>query len=108
MGQLGHEPHCTNDAYGIFAVAHGRVANHAHDVFARITDTVVIINHHLCRWVVVHGVDSEIAPRRVFLHGAPHVVTQHPARGVNGVRCSGQLVLAGALVATDLLRISAV
>ena len=68
----------------------------------------MVIDDDLSLRVVIHGVDGEIAPRRIFFHRPPDVVTQHAPGGINGVRHARELVLAGALVAANLLGLAAV
>jgi len=68
-----------------------------------VLDAVVIVDHDLVGRVVVHGVDGEVAARRVFFLRAPDVVAQHPAAGVHRVLHARELALAGALVARHLL-----
>ena len=106
--ELGGKTHGADDAHRVFAVARGRVADHAQHAFFRVADAVVIVHHDLRFRVVVHGVDGEVTARRVVLHRAPDVVAQHAARRVHGVLHAGQLALAGALVAADLLGLAAV
>ena len=106
--ELGAKTHRADDAHRVFAVARGHVANHAQHLFLGVADAVVKIDHHLRLRVVVHGVDAEVAPRRIVLNGAPHVVAQHPAAGVYGVFHAGEFAFAGAFVAPHLLGVGAV
>ena len=78
--ELGGKTHGTDDAHRVFAVTRGRLANHAQHAFFSVADTVVIVHHDLRFRVVVHGVDGEVTARRIMLHRAPNVVTQHAAR----------------------------
>ena len=63
----------------------------------------MVVDHDLALGVVVHGVDGEVAADRVFFLRAPDVVAQDAAGGVHRVFHVGQLALAGAFVARDLL-----
>ena len=108
LGELGRKAHGANDAHRVFAVARGWVADHAQQLLLRVFKTAVVVHHHLRLWVVVHGVDGKVAPRSVFMLGAPDVVAQHPATGVHSVLHARQFALAGALVAAHLLGIGAV
>ena len=101
--EFGSKTHGANDPHRVFPVTQRRVTDHADDLFPGIANAIVVVHNDLSLGIVVHRVDGEVAPRRVFLHRAPDVVTQHPARAVHGVLHAGQLALAGALVAADLL-----
>ena len=102
--QLGRETDGANDPHRVFAVARGRVADHAEREFLRVLDAVVIVDHQLAGRVVIHRIDGEVAARRVFVLRAPDVVAQHAAAGIDGVRHTGEFALASAFVALDLLR----
>ena len=78
--ELGGKTHGTDDAHRVFAVTRGRLANHAQHAFFSVADTVVIVHHDLRFRVVIHGVDGEVTARRIMLHRAPNVVTQHASR----------------------------
>ena len=100
--ELGAKAHGADDAHRVFAIAHGRVANHADALFLRVLHAAVVVHQHARLGVVVHGVDGEVAPRRVLLLRAPHVVAQHAPAGVHRVLHAGQLALGRALVAADV------
>jgi len=67
----------------------------------------VVIDHDFRLRVVVHGVDSEVAPRRVFNLRAPNVVAKHATVGVDHVpgrrRVSPAAFLAHGLFVPDHL-----
>ena len=69
---------------------------------------MVVVNNVTRQGVVVHGVDSEVTPRRILFLGAPDVVTQHTATGVHRMGHVGEGFFAGTFVATDLLGVVAV
>jgi hypothetical protein len=93
--QLGAEAHRADGAHRVFAVARGRIADHAQQLLVRVGDAAVVVHHHARLRVVVHGVDGEVAPRGVLVLRAPDVVAQHPAAGVHRVLHAGQLALGG-------------
>ena len=100
--KLGREAHCADDAHRVLAVTRGGVADHAQREFLRVLDAAVVVHHHLRLRVVVHRVDGEVAPYRVFLLRAPDVVAQHPTAGIDRVFHAGQFAAAGAFVARNL------
>ena len=106
--QLGGKAHRSDDAHRVFAIPGRRVANHAQQLLFCILHAAVVIDHIPRQRVVVHGIDGEVAPRCGFVLRSPHVVAQHTTAGVNGVFHARQLRLAAALVALDLLGVSAV
>ena len=63
----------------------------------------MVVHHDLCLGVVVHGVDGEVAPHRVFFLRAPHIVAQHTACAVHRMLHTCQLALAGFLITRHLL-----
>lgn len=101
--ELGRETDGADDAHRVFAVARGRIADHAQRELLGVADAVVVVDHDLVGGVVVHGVHGEVAARRVFLLRAPDVVAQHAAAGVHRMLHARELALAGALVAGHLL-----
>ena len=102
-GELGREAHGADDAHRVFAVARGRVADHAQELLLGVLDALVIVHHDLGLRVVVHGVDGEVAARGVFVLRAPDVVAQHAAAGVHRMLHAGEGRARGLLVAADLL-----
>ena len=100
--QLGRKAHRADDAHRVFAVTHTSVANHLEGFVFGVFDTAVVIDQNLRLRVVVHGVDGEVAPDRVFLLRTPDVVTQDAACGVHGMLHTGKLALAGFFVACYL------
>ena len=106
--QLGSETHGADDAHWVFAVTGGRVANHAQDTLFGVFQAMVVIDDVARQGVVVHGIDGEVTPRRIFFLRAPDVVAQHTATGVHRMGHIGEGFFAGALIATDLLGVVAV
>ena len=101
--ELGRKSDGTDDAHRVFAVTGHRVADHAQHPLFRVLDAAVVVHHDLRLGVVIHGIDSEIATRGVFVLRTPDVVAQHTARRIHRVLHASQFALAGALVALDLL-----
>ena len=77
--ELGGKPHRAQHAHRVFAIAVGRVADHAQPARAQILDAVVIVEHVARGRVVIERVDREVAPRRIFVLLAVQVVGQHAA-----------------------------
>ena len=69
---------------------------------------MVVVNHIAGQGVVVHGVDGEVAPRRVFFLRTPHVVAQHTAAGIHRMGHIGEGFFAGTFITADLLGVVAV
>ena len=69
---------------------------------------MVVVDHVAGQGVVVHGVDGEVTPRRIFFLRAPDVVAQHTPTGVHRMGHVGEGFFAGAFIAADLLGIVAV
>ena len=100
--ELGSKTHGADDAHWVFAIAGGRVANHAQDFFLGVCDAAVVVNHFARFGVVIHGVDGEVATRSIFVLRTPDVVAQYAATGVDCVFHAGEFLLAAALVTSDL------
>ena len=74
--ELGREAHGAQHAHRVFAVARGRMADHAQRFSFDVGHSVVIVDHGFRHRVVIQRVDREIAPRGVFLLRAEDVVAQ--------------------------------
>ena len=102
VAELGGKTHSADDAYRVFAVAGHRVANHAQGFVLGVLESAVVVHHDLGGRVVIHGVDGEVAPHRVFFLRTPDVVAQNTAGRVDRVLHAGELAAAGFLVARHL------
>ncbi len=80
-----------------------RIADHAQQARAHVFHAAVVVVHGLVGRVVVHRVDGEVAAGGVLGLGAPHVVAQHAAAGVDGVGVVVQLGALDALAGRYLL-----
>ena len=101
--QLGGKTHGADDAHRVLAVTRSRIANHADGAFLRILHTLVVVDHDLALGVVIHGVEREIAPRRILFLRAPDVVAQHATAGIHRMLHALERAPAGLLVAVHLL-----
>ena len=106
--ELGGEAHRAHQAHRVFAVARGRVADHAQHAPLGIGQAVVKVDHDARFGVVVHRVDGEVAPRRILDLRAPHVVAQHAAAGIDHVGLADQVRLRRAFVALDLIGLAGI
>lgn len=105
---LGCEAHHAQHAHRVFAVAGVRIADHAQRAGAHVFHAVMVVMHGFVGGVVIHRVDGEVAAGGVFGLGAPDVVAQHTAAGVDGVRVVVQLGALDALAGGHLLGVNRV
>src|SRR5207244_7642561 len=77
--ELGREAHRPQHPHRVFAVTGLRVADDPQPAPADIAYAVVIIEHLARARVVIPRVDREVAPRRILVLLAEHVVGQHAA-----------------------------
>nr|GEU28121.1 hypothetical protein [Tanacetum cinerariifolium] len=82
--QLGGKAHHAQHAHRVFAVARLGLADDAQGFRADVLDAAVVVQHLPVGRVVVHGVDGEVAPHRVFRLRAEGVVAQDAAMFVLG------------------------
>ena len=92
--ELGSKPHHAQHAHRVLAETRRRVADHAHQAGLEVGDAAHVILHREVADVVVQGVDRDVAPHRVFVLAAEHVVGQQPA-GLVDVVVGLALFLAG-------------
>ena len=77
--ELGREAHRAQHPHRVLAVARGRVADHPQRARLQVLDAAEPVEHLVGDRVVVERVDGEVAPQRVLLLRAEHVVAQHAA-----------------------------
>lgn len=77
--ELGGEAHRAQHAHRVFAVALGRVADHADLALLQVGHAVVVVDDFLGVRIVVERVHGEVAARRVLGLRAEHVVAQDAA-----------------------------
>jgi len=77
--KLRRQPHGAQHAHRVFAKARLRVADHAQQVLLQVGHAAVVVDDLLARRVEIQGIDGEVAPARILLLVAEHVVAQHAA-----------------------------